>query len=402
MRIAVVGARLAGSYVSLLLAKQGHEVLLFDDSTQKEKPCGGGVTSKALRTMPWFREHSLPHNKIEYVRMSTPRGTTGKVRLREPIHIFSRSALDSRLRDSAMQEGARFLTERAVKFRRDRGVWEVTTTRGTHEAEFLVGADGATSTVRTATAGRYKAEDLSLALGYYLPGLYHPDSVLSEFQETGFPGYLWSFPRVDHSSVGILKWLPAANAAELRRRVDSFIERRYPEAVSGRQFYAARIPCLSRSSLVRQRVCGDGWALLGDAAGFADAITAEGIFYALRSAELLAGVFREERHGGYEQAWRRDFGEDLECAAAWRDRFFAGSFLAKSHIERMVGLANRSPSAQLLADEWISGRSTYRSFRNRLILNCPRILAETIANREFGNQETRQKRRRESGRRNRG
>jgi flavin-dependent dehydrogenase len=386
MRIAVVGARLAGSYVSFLLSKQGHEVLLFDDSTKKEKPCGGGVTSKALRTMPWFREHCLPHNRIEYVQMSTARGTTGTVRLRDPIHIFSRSSLDTALRDSAMREGTRFITERAVKFRRDRGVWEVTTTGGSHEAEFLVGADGATSTVRAATSGRYSAEDLSLALGYYLPGLYHPHSVLSEFQETGFRGYLWSFPRVDHSSVGILNWLPAANAAELRRRVDSFIQQRYPEAASGRRFYAARIPCLRRSSLAGQRVCGEGWALLGDAAGFADAITAEGIFYALRSAELLAGVFRDEHPAAYEQAWRRDFGADLECAAAWKDRFYGGSFLAKSHIERMVGLARKSPSAQLLADQWISGRSTYRSFRNRLVLNCPRILAETITNREFGSQ----------------
>jgi flavin-dependent dehydrogenase len=130
---------------------------------------------------------------------------------------------------------------------------------------------------------------------------------------------------------------------------------------------------------VQQRVCGDGWALLGDAAGFADAITAEGIFYALRSAELLAGAFREGHPAGYEQAWRRDFGADLQCAAAWRDRFYAGTLLMKSHIDRMVGLAKKSATAQHLADQWISGRSTYRRFRNRLILNIPRILAESLA-----------------------
>jgi flavin-dependent dehydrogenase len=378
MRIGVVGARLAGSYASLLLSRAGHEVLLFDDTIEKEKPCGGGVTAKALHTMTWFRENPLPHNVIDTVSMTTSRGFSGSLKLRDPIHIFSRASLDASMRGAAMRAGTRFLSERALRFVREHGLWEIKTSGGSYELEYLVGADGATSTVRSALAGRYAAEDLSLSLGYYLPGLYHPTAVLAEFQEAGFSGYLWSFPRVDHSSVGILRWLPHANAADLRRRVLSFIDSRYPDAGSEKKFYAARIPCLGRRRLAQQRVCGDSWALLGDAAGFTDAITAEGIHYALRSAELLAESFRRGEPAGYEAAWRHDFGSDLYRAAAWRDWFYSGTLLAKPFLDRAVQLAGRSRTMHRLANTLIAGQCTYRELRTRLLWNSPRILLEAF------------------------
>ena len=68
-----------------------------------------------------------------------------------------------------------------------------------------------------------------------------------------------------------------------------------PCAGTEKSFYAACIPCLSRDVLMNQTVCGKGWALLGDAAGFADGITAEGIYYAFRSAELLCRILPERR-----------------------------------------------------------------------------------------------------------
>ncbi len=93
---------------------------------------------------------------------------------------------------------------------------------------------------------------------------------------------------MDHASIGIIRRLADARATDLRRRVAEFILMRYPSAsFADMQFYAARVPCLRRRTLANQRVCGRNWALLGDAAGFADAITAEGIFFALRSAEIL-------------------------------------------------------------------------------------------------------------------
>jgi flavin-dependent dehydrogenase len=380
MRIAIIGARLSGSYAGLLLSRQGHEVFLFDDSTGREKPCGGGVTGKALNTIAWFNDLRLPHTKIRTMRMTDRQGDSVDLALNNPIQIYSRAVLDSALRDAACRAGTRFVSERAVAFIKLEKGWCVQTLAGTYGADFLIGADGATSTVRSAVAGKFLAADLSLALGFYLPGLYHPTTIVTEFQENAFEGYLWSFPRVDHASVGIFRWLPASNAAELRRRVTDFIESRYPDAPRERTFYAARIPSLSRRRLMEQRVCGTDWALLGDAAGFAEAISAEGICYALRSAELLAEALRHSDPLLYEQLWRTDFGQDLFRAAAWRDRFYAGNFLFERFTRRVIQLSRLSPTIRRFTDELIAGQARHGEYRRYLILRLPRILIEAVCN----------------------
>jgi flavin-dependent dehydrogenase len=383
MRIAIVGARQSGSYAGLLLRRLGHEVLLFDPTTDSEKPCGGGVTGKAHRTMSWFREYPLPHNRIDKVKLTTKDGSFSQIPLRDPLYVYSRKALDSSLRNAAIASGVSFFPERAVRFQRNNGDWVVSTPKSEHEVNYLIGADGAASGVRAVTAGKLAATDLSLALGYYLSGLYHPDTVVASFQEGGFPGYLWSFPRIDHSSIGILCWLPVSKAAELRRRVEHYIEAHYPKVGAEKAFYAARIPCLSRQTLLTQRVCGKNWALLGDAAGFADAITAEGIFFALRSAELLGQSFGQGTPQSYEQRWREDFGVELLKAAQWRDRFYCGTLLFQAFTRRAVQLIRSSPTVQRLSDTLISGYRSYQQLHRQLILQSPRILLEAFQHKLF-------------------
>jgi flavin-dependent dehydrogenase len=384
MKIGIVGARQSGSYAGLLLRRIGHEVLLFDPTTDSEKPCGGGVTGKAHRTMSWLREHTLPHNRVDKVRLTTKDGFASQIPLRDPLFVYSRKTLDSSLRNAAVEAGAKFIPERAIRLQRNNGDWVVSTPSSEYEVNFLIGADGAASSVRRVTAGNFASADLSLALGYYLPGLFHPDTVIASFQEGGFPGYLWSFPRVDHSSIGILCWLPVTNAAELRRRVEQYIEDHYSGAISERHFYAARIPCLSPQTLLCQKVCGKNWALLGDAAGFADAITAEGIYFALRSAELLSGCLEKGEPQDYERAWRKDFGADLRKAAEWRDRFYGGTLLFRSFTRRAVQLIRSSPTVQRLSDTLISGYRSYQELHRQLILQSPRILLETFRHKLLG------------------
>ena len=378
MRFGIIGSRLAGSYLGLLLRQAGHEVLLFDNSAGREKPCGGGVTPKALRTMQWFASRRLPHTVVDTLRLITGRGETADMKLADPIHIFSRSTLDAALREDAINAGAQFFPVRASRFVFDNRKWAILAEGVAYEVDFLAGADGATSSVRAAVASRFAASDLSLALGFYLPGIHHQDSLIAAFQEPGFQGYLWSFPRVDHSSVGILRWLPHARAADLRQRVGRFIDAHYTAAAPAKRFYAATIPCLSVASLRHQRVCGPGWALLGDAAGFTDAITGEGIFYALRSAELLAGAIKAGCPAGYEQAWRRDFGRDLLRAAALRERFFGSEHRGGNPVEQAVRLAGRSRTAARLADALISGNVSYDRFLAMLLWKSPWILRDYL------------------------
>ena len=102
--------------------------------------------------------------------------------------------------------------------------------------------------------------------------------------------------------------------------------------------YAARIPGLADKTWDTRRACGEGWALLGDAAGFADPVTGEGIYYALRSAELFAETFVKGRPEEYEKRWREDFGGELRRASQMRRRFY-GNFWGAPFTERMIEFA---------------------------------------------------------------
>jgi flavin-dependent dehydrogenase len=380
MKVGIVGARLAGSYAALILSRLGHEVLLLDPSKGGEKACGGGITAKAHLSISCLKEIRLPYSEIRTVELSTSQGYSAALPLRHPIQVFSRAALDGALRMQALQAGACFIGERALRFHSNGNGWAIEVSSGTtHEVDFLVGADGAASSVRAAVSDKLGAEDLSLALGYYLPGIYHPDKVVIVFQERGFRGYLWSFPRVDHVSIGIIQRLADVRASDLRRRVADFILMRYPSASLGDlKFYAARVPCLRRRTLANQRVCGCNWALLGDAAGFADAITAEGIFFALRSAEMLGEAIQAGQPSSYGQRCRLDFGVDLDLAAAWRERFYTGTILHDSFTHRAIQMIERSATVRCITDGLISGRQTYAQLRARLLSRSLLILAETL------------------------
>jgi flavin-dependent dehydrogenase len=378
MRIGIIGARLAGSYAGMLLARMGQEVLLFDDCVEKEKPCGGGVTSKVLRKMPWLQRQPLPHSKVATIRLTTHDGYISNLSLSHPIHVYPRPTLDSYLRQMAIQAGVRFVPQRARRFKCDTSHWAIETSSEVFEVDFLIGADGATSSVRASLLKPYSAADLTLAIGYKMPELVDPDTILIGYQEKGFLGYIWSFPCVDHASIGIGQWLPGARSSDLRRRLDEFVSIHYPNAGNDKKLFAARIPCLSRESLIKQRVCGKRWALLGDAAGFTDGITAEGIYYALRSAELLAESIRQEAPQTYEFAWRSEFLQDLGTAAAWRDRFYCSTVLSKTFIRRSLQSVRHSPAVQRLLDDLICGSISYKTLLRNLVFRSPQILTQAF------------------------
>src|SRR5215831_15507851 len=104
MQIAVVGAGPAGLWASTLLARRGHSVTLIDPQAPWEKPCGGGVTSKALAGFGIF-ESDLPRTDID--RITIYFGDTRSVTVipKEPLAVVSRRELGKYLMDEAQKAG---------------------------------------------------------------------------------------------------------------------------------------------------------------------------------------------------------------------------------------------------------------------------------------------------------
>src|SRR5204862_2903484 len=109
--VIIVGAGPAGSFAAERLARAGASVALFDGRPEGEpKPCGGGVTSKALKAWPHLLE--AVGRTIDELDMYSPSGKHLHLKLEEPFAVYSRIAFDTILRDRARDAGAAVINEK--------------------------------------------------------------------------------------------------------------------------------------------------------------------------------------------------------------------------------------------------------------------------------------------------
>lgn len=392
--VLIIGAGPAGSFAAELLARGGLRVALFDGRPEGEpKACGGGVTAKALKAWPHLLD--AVGRTVDELDLYSPSGKRLHLKLGEPFAIYSRTAFDSYLRDRARDAGAKVFFEKisaAAVSKSDDG-WKLTVPikeDGRQEwlGKFLIGADGASSAIGKKLAGALPPSDMEVAFGYRTPLPVNGESPTVVAFLPGWVGYAWAFPRPDHISFGIATTQEAFEHKALdqllwqfmigyyRQREDPKValwsDSKEPRAAiiqqelqASAERYAARIPGLAATSWDTRRASGEGWALLGDAAGFADPVTGEGIYYALRSAELFAEAFLEGRPEEYEQRWREDFGGELRRASQMRRRFY-GNFWGAPFTERMIKFAQGHRGIKRVLGDLVAGEQGYVNLKKKL------------------------------------
>ena len=371
-RIAMIGGGPAGAFAAAELARAGREVFLFDEKMAWEKPCGGGLTDKALARWPFLRDAQVDRNWIGDCELIAPSGRRVRFALERQIAIFSRLQLNGLLLDRARDAGAKLLRERVLHIDHNAGGWAIRTASGSFPADFVVIAAGARNSLRARFTASLGPENFMVAAGYYIPGNHH--TVQIKFLKQ-LHGYIWIFPRADHFSAGICGRMHGKSTAELRR----ILEGSLPEFgldLEGASFYAHIIPSLTPDALRNRLFAGDGWAMIGDAAGFVDAITGEGLYYALRSAELLTESLLAGAPEQYSALVRKDFLPELEHAARIAHRFYAGKWMGGPVLERMIQLTQRSARFREIMRDLFSGSQEYSDLRKRVYNSSPRIVME--------------------------
>lgn len=395
--VLIVGAGPAGSFAAETLARAGVRVALFDGRPVGEpKACGGGVTSKALNAWPHLLE--AVGRTIDELDMYSPSGKHLHLKLEEPFAVYSRIAFDTFLRERARRVGAVVISEKisARGFQRlsnanDESTdgWRVRTQSGSEfTAGFLVGADGANSAIAKKLAGPLPPAEMEVAFGYRAP---LPPSKTAATVVAFLPkwvGYAWAFPRLDHISFGIATTQDAFDHEQLdsllwdfmvsyyeaerqpvNRRMHLWQGKHDPAEVAKlrntAERYAARIPGLAPRTWDERRSCGPGWALLGDAAGFADPVTGEGIYYAIRSAELFAASYLAGEPETYELKWRQDFGAELKRASQMRRRFY-GNFWGAPFTDRMIEFARGHKGIRKVLGRLVAGDQGYTDLKKKL------------------------------------
>jgi len=361
--IAIVGGGPAGALCGERLAASGFRVSIFDEHLAWEKPCGGGLTQKALRAYPFLQDGPYPKKLVSECELIASSGQRALLSLDRPIVIYSRKVLNGLLLGRATSAGCEVIQARVTHV--DTSGRSVRLVAGGREisAEFVVLAAGARNLLLPGTTP-LKPQDLELTVGYFVP--FSADRILIQFL-ANFAGYIWSFPRSDHLSVGICGRLAPGATRAMKEHLHRFLDAERIPWESGK-FFSHVLPSPQVDTLRRRPVVGRNWALVGDAAAWVDPLTGEGLHYALRSGHLLADALAEGRPESYPARVRREFAADFEFAVHAARRLFTGKFMGGAVTTRMIQFVRRSPAFCALMRDLFSGSQDYRTLKRRLWL----------------------------------
>lgn len=356
--VVIVGAGPAGAVAARELAVAGARVAIVDGSHPREKACGGGVTGRALELVGV----ELPGRSITTVRFEAG-GRAADVPLpgRDRLRVYDRQSFDAALLARAIEAGATRIPARLTAFSRRDGRWTITAGGETSEAPWLLGADGAGGIVRKQVFRRFDRSQISIAAGSYVDGVEESGIAIGFIDHPC--GYLWSFPRPGHLAVGTCAQADETTTAQMHAITDRWLEGYAPARGHARRRYAWPIPSLRAADVDAEQPAGDGWMLLGDAAGLVDPITREGIYFALRSGLLAAQALGTTSPGRtYAASVRDELHEELRRAARLKAGFYRPRF-----TRLLIDALNQSDGIRDVMIDLVAGRQPYRGLKRRLL-----------------------------------
>lgn len=374
--VAVVGGGPAGATAAERLAAAGLRTLLIDEKLAWEKPCGGGLTYKAYREYPFLIDNDCSKRLVKQAVLSTERSGAASLGLSQPLVIYSRLELNAMLLARAERAGASLEKTRVLDITRRSSGWAIRTKRGVIDADYCVIANGARNSLRD-VGTEWSPADTMMALGYYIPA--DQNHVDIEFFSR-FEGYLWVFPRNGHLSAGICG--KGESSQTLRARLERYLANK-GISLKGATFYGHVLPSLEKPSWSRNRVAGEGWLAVGDAAGLVDPVTGEGLYYAVRSGDLASRVILSgsaNKARDYSDWLRRDCTEDLELASRLAKRLFFGKFLCNDVPARMIEFTRRSPTFCAVMQDLFAGTQNYLDLKSRLMSSLNGTVRELFMN----------------------
>ncbi len=361
--VIVVGAGPAGATLAYELAKRGIGVLVLEKGKlPRYKCCAGGVTSKAAKLLD-FDISEVAEDVIYEVSFTFNLDSPYLGQHSQPlIYTVMRDVFDYFLVTRAQQLGAVLIDGQKVTQIQVSADWvEISTADNIFRSRLVVGADGAYSVV---------ARELGMGRSMeYVAGIESevvvPEEEMAKWKsrvqiDLGcIPGgYAWVFPKRNHLSIGA--GCLASKARHLDRHHQKFLNSLSIGSYTIARSSSHLIPTCTKGRLVWQ----DKALLLGDAAGFTDPLTGEGIYNAIQSAQLAAPVIENSLLMGkiglqdYQQIVERKIMSELRIARTLSKNFVRFPRLA-------FGMFNQSDGAWRAICNLMLGEIDYTAIKGR-------------------------------------
>jgi geranylgeranyl reductase family protein len=331
--VAIIGSGPAGGMAAIQCAKAGLDVALFErEALPRRKVCAGGIVKRAIDLLPDDLDYPV-ESLCDTVELQLHNPDKSFIEKREGlVTMVSRVDFDYALIKHAQAYGAKIFDDTPVKkVGPHKNHVEIETIQQTYKVSYLVLAEGANARISNC----FWSDERVLVPAIEAEIFSSPDQLarfkgIARFDFDIVPsGYAWVFPKKDHISVGLCNFLKTKTSIN-----ESFVHYKkmigLPADHEERNKKGFVIPVKPRKApYMKQRML-----LVGDAAGFADPITAEGFTYALKSGleagnAIASGRNAGEIHQFYNEAIHESIVQELNLAARLSKAFYVSQKLRK-------------------------------------------------------------------------
>lgn len=287
--VAIVGGGPSGASAAMYSAKKGLKTIIIEkEELPRYKTCGGGFVYRGRKEMPFDISSVVERefNAVDIILGSKKRSFRTE-RASPIVTMIMRDSFDHLIVRKARENGVELLQGEAIQEIELGETATLTTDREQIKSRFVVAADGALS--KTAKLAGWKESRMMCPALEYEIELYDDDlerlSTTTRFDINAVPfGYGWSFPKKHHLSIGVGNFSKSKKKPNLKKYFQAYLNTLEIKHIKNSTSHGFIIPISPRKDgFVKKNVL-----LIGDAAGFADPLTAEGISNAIYSGKLAA------------------------------------------------------------------------------------------------------------------
>lgn len=288
--VAIIGSGPSGASTAFYLGKQGISTVIIEKETlPRYKTCGGGFVNRGRKDLPFDISEVIEREffTVETYFNDNPTKCFQSDKNQPIITMIMRDSFDKLIVEKAKEFGVTLLENHkllSIDFANDSSILK--TTQGEISAKFVIAADGVLSPTAKMSGWNTETRKLIPALEYEVT-VSNEDferfskSVRFDIDAVPF-GYAWCFPKKNHLSLGVLT--TKKGKINLKEYYQKYLQSISIQNIIKEEAHGFQIPIAPRTDgFVKNNVF-----LIGDAAGFAEPITAEGISNAILSGKYVA------------------------------------------------------------------------------------------------------------------